>query len=177
MSEASHWVKTLELVPHPEGGWYRRTYESTDRLPQAALPARFTGDRPFATAIYFLLENGDFSALHRIKSDEIWNFHAGSPLQLTVLDPDGRLEARILGCCPAATASFQTVVRAGCWFGAEVLEAGSYSLVGCVVAPGFDFEDFELADRDRLLAEHPQHRTVIERLTRTQGTRQQTVAP
>jgi predicted cupin superfamily sugar epimerase len=166
MNDAAHWVETLKLSPHPEGGYYRRTYESFEQLPMAALPARFSGNRPIATAIYYLLEGAGFSALHRIKSDEIWNFYAGSPLRLTVLDPGGVLHELLLGKAPEAGQSFQHVVRAGCWFGAEVAGAASYSLVGCVVAPGFDFEDFELADRERLVAAYPQHRAVIEGLTR-----------
>lgn len=166
MSDVTHWVNKLGLAPHPEGGWYRRTYESAENLPPTALPDRFSGARPIATAIYYLLESGSFSALHRIKSDEIWNFYVGSPLRLTVLSSDGRIEERTLGDKSAAAVSFQTVVPAECWFGAEVVETGSFSLVGCVVAPGFDFEDFELADREKLAAVYPQHRAVIERLTR-----------
>jgi uncharacterized protein len=166
MHDALYWVKALDLSLHPEGGYYRRTYESVEQLPGASLPVRFSGDRPMATAIYYLLEGHDFSALHRIKSDEIWSFHAGSPLRLTVLDLGGRLYELLLGSAPEAGQSFQQVVRAGCWFGAEVVDASSYSLVGCVVAPGFDFEDLELADRERLVAAYPLHRAVIERLTR-----------
>jgi len=164
--DALYWVKALDLSRHPEGGYYRRTYESVEQFPRASLPARFSGDRPMATAVYYLLEGHDFSALHRIKSDEIWSFYAGSPLRLTVLEPGGSLNRLLLGSAPEAGQSFQHVVRSGCWFGAEVIEAGSYSLVGCVVAPGFAFEDFELADRARLIAAYPLHRAVIERLTR-----------
>ncbi len=166
MSDVTQWVNRLGLAPHPEGGWYRRTYESPEHLPLTALPDRFRGARPIATAIYYLLESGGFSALHRIKSDEIWNFYVGSPLRLTVLSSDGRIEERMLGDKSVAGVLFQTVVPAEHWFGAEVVETASFSLVGCVVAPGFDFEDFELADREKLAAVYPQHRAVIERLTR-----------
>lgn len=166
MNDAAYWVKILDLRPHPEGGYYRRTYESADRLPAGALSARFPGERPVATAILYLLESPAVSALHRIQSDEIWHFCLGSPLRLTVLHPGGRIEERILGADPAGGQSFQHAVRAGSWFGGEVVWPQSFSLVGCVVAPGFDFEDFELADRTRLLRAFPQHRALIERLTR-----------
>lgn len=166
MNDAAYWVKSLNLRPHPEGGHFRRTYESADRLPAGALPARFPGERPIATAIVYLLENPAVSALHRIKSDEIWHFYRGSPLRLTMLSPGGQVEERTLGPDPANGQSFQLVVPAGSWFGAEVVEPRSFSLVGCTVAPGFDFEDFELGDRTRLLLAYPRHRALIERLTR-----------
>ncbi len=165
MNDAAYWVKTLNLRPHPEGGFYRRTYESAERLPVGVLPGRFRGERPIATAIVYLLVNPAISALHRIRSDEIWHFYLGSPLRLTILDSDGQVEEQVLGKDPGRGQVFQHVVRAGSWFGAEVVETRAFSLVGCVVAPGFDFEDFELADRVRLVQAYPHHRAMIERLT------------
>ncbi|MCY7350683.1 MAG: cupin domain-containing protein [Cytophagaceae bacterium] len=152
LPRADYWVKQYQMQPHPEGGWFAETYRSAERIPHVALPERFAGDRVFGTAIYFLLEGHHFSALHRIQSDEIWHFYAGNPLDIFLLNETGLLQITRLG--PDATAGevFQTVVPAGCWFGAKPAMPEGYALVGCTVAPGFDFADFELADRAALLA-------------------------
>ncbi len=164
--DAKHWIDGLKLRRHPEGGWFRETYRSAESVAKAYLPPRFTGDRSFSTAIYFLLESGDLSALHRIKQDEVWHFYDGSPLTIHVIDPAGNYSAIRLGRDLAAGEGPQAVVRAGDWFGASVEEPGSYALVGCTVAPGFDFADFEMPGREELCRLFPQHRAVIERLTR-----------
>ena len=130
------------------------------------LPARFGGARAHSTAIYFLLPGDQVSALHRIKSDEIWHFYAGTALTLTLIHPDGRLETPRLGPDPERAETFQALVPAGCWYGAAADDRNGYALVGGTVAPGFDFADFELADRHTLLASFPQHRQTILRLTR-----------
>lgn len=159
-------VAKLQLSRHPEGGWFRETYRSTETVPADGLPERFDGARTFSTAIYFLLQRGDFSALHRIKSDELWHFYAGAPLAIQVITPEGlHLEIK-LGSRLAAGETFQATVPAGCWFGAELAGAGDFALVGCTVAPGFDFDDFEMADRKELLGLFPAHRELIRRLTR-----------
>lgn len=119
-----------------------------------------------ATAIYFLLPGDQFSALHRLRSDEVWHFYAGSSLTLHIIDPQGCLTQKKLGTNPDKGESFQVVVEAGCWFGATVDDPQGYALVGCTVAPGFEFEDFELGNRQQLLEQYPQHRELIERLTR-----------
>lgn len=129
------------------------------------MPARFGGPRCFSTGIYFLLESGQRSLLHRIRSDEIWHFYAGAPLALSAICPDGRLDQTVLGPNTESGQVFQAVVAAGSWYGAVVKEPDSYSLVGGTVAPGFEFADFELADRRALVAAFPQHRALIERLT------------
>ena len=159
-------IGRLELVRHPEGGWYRESYRSVEAAPAAALPDRFGGPRSFCTAIYFLLERGDFSALHRIKSDEMWHFYAGAPLTVQVLTPAGEHRELKLGSDLASGASFQALVPAGCWFGAELADGGGYCLVGCTVAPGFDFSDFEMGIRDELLDQFPKHSDMVRRLTR-----------
>jgi hypothetical protein len=160
-------VRRLDLARHPEGGWYRETYRSGEIIPGSALPERFGGPRPFSTSIYFLLEQGEVSALHRIKSDEIWHFHAGAPLMIHIITPCGGHQELRLGTDLSARESFKIVVEAGCWFGAEVSGAGRYSLVGCTVSPGFDFADFKLGNRSDLLREYPQHAEIINRLTRS----------
>lgn len=162
---AEELIKHLKLARHPEGGWYKETYRSTETIPREALPDRFGGQRSFCTAIYFLLERGDISALHRIKSDEQWYFHAGASLTIHVLTPDGEHQELNLGSNVTADESFQVVVPAGCWFGAEVSGNGSYALVGCAVAPGFDFNDFEMGSRNTLLKQFPSHANIIQRMT------------
>lgn len=168
MNDAAFWIERLDLRPHPEGGYFRETYRASEAIARAALPERFDGPRSFATAIYFLLTRDAFSAFHRIRSDELWHFYAGAPLTIAVLDADGRgrLATHALGRDPTRGESLQVVVPAGAWFAAEVASPGAYALVGCTVAPGFDFADFELATRANLLDRYPQHRGVIERLTR-----------
>ncbi len=163
---AGEMISLLNLVRHPEGGWYRETYRSAEVLPANQLPVRFGGERSFGTPIYFLLEQGDFSTLHRIKSDEIWHFYAGASLTVHVITRAGEHTILKLGQDFAAGEAFQAVVPAGCWFGAEVSGPGPYSLVGCTVAPGFDFADFELGERKELLCIYPAHEEVIRRLTR-----------
>ncbi len=165
MESAQHWIERLNLQPHPEGGWYRQTYRAPLTLAQAALPG-FAGDRAASTAIYFLLAGDQFSALHRLRSDEVWHFYAGSGLIVHVIEPGGTYSEILLGNDAASGEQFQAVVPAGCWFGSSLRHPDSYALVGCTVAPGFDFADFEMAKRNELAVHFPQHRNVIERLTR-----------
>lgn len=157
-------IAGLGLARHPEGGWYRETYRAAGTIPGTFLPEQVAGERSFSTAIYFLLERGDISALHRIKFDELWHFHAGAPLIVHVITPAGDGYSLTLGSDPAAGETFQGVVPAGCWFGAET--TGDYSLVGCTVAPGFDFADFEMGSRADLLCRFPAQTGIIRRLTR-----------
>jgi predicted cupin superfamily sugar epimerase len=166
MSTAQDWIEGLQLRRHPEGGWFRETYRSEEVLSKAALPPRFDADRAFSTAIYFLLDGEEFSALHRIKQDEIFHFYDGSGLTLHVIDPVGNYATVQVGRDLAAGELPQAAVRAGCLFGATVNDPRSYALVGCTVAPGFDFADFAMPGRDELCRQCPQHRLVIERLTR-----------
>lgn len=163
---ASYRIEQLSLARHPEGGWFRETYRSTEFIPRGALPDRFDEQRSISTAIYFLLEEGEISALHRLKSDEIWHFYEGAPLAVQVIEPDGRHYTLLLGSDPDRGEQFQAVVPAGCWFGAELSGCGEYALVGCSVAPGFDYNDFEMACCEELTALFPQHEALIRRLTR-----------
>jgi len=163
--EARLWIERLQLQPHPEGGYYRETYRAEQRVLGCCL-IEHEGPRSMATAIYFLLTVDQFSALHRLRSDEMWHFYTGSPLTLHIIDPQGNLSQIRLGANPDNGENFQVVVKAGCWFGATVDDVEGYALVGCTVSPGFEFEDFELGDRQQLLERYPQHRELIERLTR-----------
>jgi len=164
--DARYWVERLGLEPHPEGGLFRQTYRSEVTIAREALPAGFGGARAALTAIYFLLEGKNFSAFHRLRSDEMWHFYAGSPLLVHVIDPSGKHSTIFLGSAPDAGQTLQAVVRAGCWFASHVWDWKSYALVGCTVAPGFDFDDFEMGKREELVRQYPQHRELIRRLTR-----------
>jgi uncharacterized protein len=164
---ADFWIDRLQLAPHPEGGYFRQTYSDRTLIAAEALPPGFTGPRPASTAIYFLLEKGNFSAFHRIRSDEVWHFYAGDAIEIIVLKTDGAGEKILLGGKIQDGESFQAVVGAGQWFASRLVEGGSFALVGCTVAPGFHFDDFVIAARDELIKKYPQHRTLIERLTRS----------
>ena len=163
--DARYWIEKLHLEPHPEGGYFRQTYRAEMMIAHEVLP-EFSGDRAVSTAIYFLLEGKNFSAFHRLLSDEIWHFYAGSALQVHVIDPAGAYSCIRLGGDAEAGQVFQAVVPAGCWFASHVEDWKSWALVGCTVAPGFDFADFEMAKRATLVKEYPQHQTIIESLTR-----------
>jgi predicted cupin superfamily sugar epimerase len=166
MTNATTWIAALQLKPHPEGGYYRETYRAAEGVAREHLPARFNGDRAFSTAIYFLLSGTDFSAFHRIKQDEVWHFYDGSSITLHIIDLAGDYFALRVGRDLQAGEVPQAVARAGCLFGATVNDPSSYALMGCTVAPGFDFADFEMPSKAELAALYPQHKAVIERLSR-----------
>jgi predicted cupin superfamily sugar epimerase len=165
MKDSRYWIKELGLERHPEGGYYKETYRSGELITPAGLPERFHGPRCFSTAIYFLLSGQEVSHLHRIKSDEIWHFYEGDTLSIHVIEPDGKYWNIRLGQDIASGGTLQGVVPAGCWFGAKVEDPGSYCLAGCTVAPGFEFEDFEMADRDTMIEVYPHLREIIDVLT------------
>jgi predicted cupin superfamily sugar epimerase len=149
-------IAELSLERHPEGGWYRQTYVSEAKVQTSR------GVRAASTAIYFLLRDEEFSGLHRIASDEVWHFYAGSPMRVEAISPEGTVEAFVLGT--GAGEVLQAWVEAGRWFGAS-LERGGWALVGCTVAPGFDFADFEMGERKVLLGMFPECGDVVRRLT------------
>ncbi len=165
-NDAKYWIEKLQLEPHPEGGYFRQTYRSEMVIAREALPPEFTGARVASTAIYFLLEGKNFSAFHRLRSDEVWHFYAGLPVLVHVITQDGEYSSILLGCDLEAGQVPQAVVRAGCWFASHVADWKSFAVVGCTVAPGFDFQDFEMGKRAELVARFPRQRELIERLTR-----------
>ncbi len=166
MDELKILINRLQLKPHPEGGFYRETYRSQETIDKEALPNRFGGDRSFATAIYFMLTGDNFSAFHRIQSDETWHFYTGQSLTVSIIHPGGQYEEIRLGSNLEQGEVFQAIVPAGVWFGSRLTKHEGWCLVGCTVAPGFDFADFEMADRAELIREFPQHQQKIEQLTR-----------
>ena len=162
---AEYWIEELQLQPHVEGGYFRETYRAEEGIRKEHLPPRYGSNRPFSTAIYFLLKSGEVSKFHRLRSDEIWHHYDGSPLTLHVIDLEGLLQTLSLGPSGDRGERFQAVVRAGWWLGAEVADPDSYCLAGCTVAPGFDFKDFELGRREELLTAYPAYREIILKLT------------
>ncbi|SKC17083.1 cupin domain-containing protein [Dyadobacter psychrophilus] len=167
LKPAAYWIEKYALSPHPEGGYYAETYRANENVPQQALPARFSGTRSFSTGIYFLLETYNFSAFHRIKSDEMWHFYAGEALEIFVINEERReLQMIRLGNDPEKGETFQAVVPAESWFASRPAKGSTYALVGCTVAPGFDFADFEMAEREALQTQFPEFEQIIQELTR-----------
>ncbi len=162
---ANYWINKLQLSRHVEGGSFYRTYCSELTIQQDQLPKTFHGPRPIATSIYFLLEQNQFSAMHRIASDELWHFYYGDSLIVYEIDAEGSLTEHRLGNNPENNESFQCLIKAGSWFGSKTIQGGEYSLVGCTVSPGFDFADFELGEKNALIQLYPQHAGLIEKLT------------
>jgi predicted cupin superfamily sugar epimerase len=156
-SEAERLIAELRLSPHPEGGYFRETFRSADRV----TTARGT-TRSALTTILFLLTGENFSAFHRLTSDEIWHFYRGDPLAVEIIDAAGRHERRTL----RAEGPWQTAVAAGAHFASHVEDPSGYALVGCDVAPGFEYSDFYLATRAVLIAQYPQHAPLIAKFTR-----------
>lgn len=150
-------INQFELLPHPEGGFYKETYRSETKCNN--------GTRSLSTVIYFLLRSEDVSHFHRIKSDEIWYYHGGSPLIVHSIDENGRYHAQKVGMNLKNNEIPQYLVPKNTIFGSTVLEKNSYSLVSCSVSPGFEFEDFELFKRDELIQIYPNHSEIIYRLT------------
>ena len=163
---AEQLIRLLDLKPHPEGGFFRETYRSDEFIPGRCLGPRYSGDRSYSTAIYYLLTEGAVSRLHRIRSDELWHFYLGGPLTIVELKANGSSERVVLGAQIDNAQRLQHVVKSGSWFGAYLEPGSDYSLVGCTVAPGFDFSDFQIAKRRELIKEYPRDRDIIVKLTR-----------
>ena len=158
---ARDFVKELGMHPHPEGGYYLENYRSD----LAIQVDGFNGQRSTCTSIYFLLEKNQFSALHRIKSDEIWHFYEGDPLEIIEITPEGKHSTTTLGRNILAGEKLSYVVKAGNWFASRPFAISEFSLVGCTVSPGFDFQDFEMPDRQWFHEKFPQHSILIDGLT------------
>jgi len=154
-------IQHLQLLPHPEGGFYRETYRAAYMV---ATPA--PASRNVSTAIYYLLSDEDKSHFHRLESDELWFFHQGQPLEILLIQ-NGALTTIVLGPDLTRGEVLQAVIPAHTWFGARVRDSRGFTLVSCTVSPGFDYADFELAERDALTREFPALREVIEEFTRS----------
>jgi len=161
---ASYWIKKLNLFSHPEGGYFREVYRSEELI--AHLPGRYNGLRSFSTSIYFLLPGDQFSAFHRIQSDETWHFYAGCALKIFILGGENHYEKIILGPDNSDIPIFQYTITRGKWFAAKPVQINSYTLLGCTVAPGFDFSDFELGEYNRLSCIFPAQAELLKKYCR-----------
>ncbi len=159
------YVMKLNLIPHPEGGFYKEVYRSDETVNKNSLPERYDGDRNFGTSIYYLLPKGCFSSFHKLKSDEIWHFYVGSPIYIYLLKPESYLQTVKLGNNISNNEVLQFTVLKDTWFAAAPGIDYDFSLIGCTVFPGFSFNDFELASRDELIKSFPEHKDLIETYT------------
>lgn len=167
MTTARQIIERLGLTPLTiEGGYFRETYRAPLTISANAIPAAYAGDRNASTCIYYLLTPETFSAIHRVKSDEIFHFYAGDAVEMLQLWPNGEAKVITIHNDLAAGHEPQHVVPAGVWQGCRLIPGGSWALMGCTVAPGFDYVDFELADRDALSAQHPEHSDLIAALSK-----------
>jgi len=163
---AEYWINKLGLIKHPEGGYFKETYRSEEVLSVKSLPSRYNSFRPYSTSIYFLLDSTEFSAFHRIKSDEIWHYHIGSTVTIYLFSSKGKMIKLKLGNNPENGEHLQLIIPRDHWFAAEVKEQNAFGLMACTVAPGFDFQDFELGRKALLSLKYPKHKDLIDRFTR-----------
>jgi uncharacterized protein len=158
---AQYYIEKLNLIQHPEGGYYKETYRSDEAIAKQALPERYSGNRNFSTSIYFLLRGNEFSAFHKIESDETWHFYAGTSITIMMINEQGNYSEKIIGNNLEENNLLQYTINRNTWFASKVNDENSFSLLGCTVAPGFDFDDFILAEKAILQQQFPQHETVI----------------
>lgn len=166
MLTAERIIKLYNMKPLPgEGGYYVETYRAKEGINKSSLPERYAADRSHSTAIFYLLTPDTQSCFHRLKSDEVYHFYLGDPVQMVLIHPNGTTKVLFLGHDLRAGQFVQAVVPAGIWQGSYLLEGGQFALMGTTVAPGFDFSDRELGDRETLLEQFPQHEDTIKKLT------------
>lgn len=166
MSRADELIQRFGLQPHPrEGGFFRETYRSEEKFAPESLDPRYFGARSVSTAIYYLLKPGTYSALHRLKSDEVFHFYLGDPVRMLLLHPDGSSQEIVLGSDVDAGQCLQVVVPRNVWQGTLLEPYGEYALLGCTVAPGFDYADYEHARKADLIERYPLREDLIRQLT------------
>ncbi|SDG73913.1 cupin domain-containing protein [Psychroflexus sediminis] len=159
-------IEKLDLEKHPEGGYFKETYRSDLSISKNELPSEFESERSVCTCIYFMLTANAFSAFHKVNQDEAWHFYLGQRISLHMISPEGDYSNIKIGSDFSAGETPQFVVPAQHWFAAEIDHPEGFALVGCTVAPGFDFKDFKLAERQQLQQKFPKHSELILRLTR-----------
>ncbi|MFC1692255.1 cupin domain-containing protein [Candidatus Latescibacterota bacterium] len=164
--DAKEIIELLNLEPHPrEGGYYRETYRSNQKIPVHELPSHFKKDKHVCTAIYYLLTPETFSALHRVPTDELYHFYLGDPVIMFQLYSEGKSEKRLLGNNIDAGHCPQCLVPGGVWQGMKLIVGGRFALMGTTMSPGFDFQDFELGKRSELIEQYPEYEEMIKSLT------------
>lgn len=166
MSRKQKLIQQLDLLPHPEGGFYKETYRSEGSIPKDALPTSYSGERSFSTGIYFMLTADTFSAFHKINQDEMWHFYDGAPIELHMITDAGDYSCVHIGRDLENGEHLQYVVPGGVWFASRVKDNAEFSLLGCTVSPGFDFADFILPNTTEMTKMFPQHARIIAELTR-----------
>lgn len=163
MYTAEYWIQHLNLKPHPEGGFFNEVFRSSINISKDELPVGYKSSRRVATCIYYMLRSNDISKMHRLRSDEIWFYHYGSPAKIIYIDPEGKKHKFFLGPNHEKAEQFHIHIPAGNIFAAEVTQSDSYCLMSCVVAPGFEFEDFELFPKEELIQAYPKHADLFEK--------------
>lgn len=153
--EPKEIINYLGLIPHPEGGYYKRMFCSENK----SIDGKY-----LMSSIYYLLEEEDFSAFHRLSSVEVWLFHIGEPINIYILNKEGELEIHSLSS--QINDNFQLAIEPNTWFAAEIPSKKGFSLVSCAVSPEFSFNNFELANKEELIKKYPQYQSIINRLTR-----------
>jgi uncharacterized protein len=159
--DPQYYISKLGLEPHPEGGYFKRTFESQEQITDQELTVDFEGKRMLYTSIYFLLTSNDVSHFHRLQSDELWYYHAGSPLSVHMIDENGEYKEYKLGLDLENGEVPQVLVPKNTIFGSSVKDRETFSLVGCMVSPGFEYQDFELFTQEELLLKYPEHKEII----------------
>ena len=159
--DPQYYISKLGLEPHPEGGYFKRTFESQEQITDQELTVHFEGKRMLYTSIYFLLTSNDVSHFHRLQSDELWYYHAGSPLSVHMIDENGEYTEHKLGLNLENGEVPQVLVPKNTIFGSSVKDRETFSLVGCMVSPGFEYQDFELFTQEELLLKYPEHKEII----------------
>ena len=166
MATAQQIIKLFGMKPLPdEGGYYVETYRAGEKITRTALPDRYSGDRNYSTAILYLLTPDTCSRLHRVKSDEVFHFYLGDPVTMLKLHPDRSSEIITLGPDIFNSQHTQVTIPHGCWQGCFLNDGGRFALIGCTVAPGFEFDDYESANREQLLTAYPDQKDLILKLT------------
>ncbi|MBW6411624.1 cupin domain-containing protein [Clostridium weizhouense] len=165
MYTSDYFIEKLNMISHPEGGFYKQSFISEDNILARGLNVESEESKNLWTSIYFLLKDGEVSNFHRLKSDEMWYYHSGSSLTIYMITPEGKLITEELGLNIEKGEKPQILVPKGYIFGSAMNNEG-YALVGCMVSPGFEFKDFELFERNYLLDKYPNHKEVILKLTR-----------
>jgi len=163
---AEYLINTLKLTRHPEGGYFREIYRSGMKIDPFGPGMNIPSSRNLTTSILFLLESNDFSSFHKLKSDELWHFYEGTPVRIITIDKKGKLSERLLGLDLENAMYPVVVISSDTWFAAEVIDKNSFTLIGCTVSPGFEFDDFQLGKRSKLTNTFPEYTEVIKRFTR-----------